>query len=148
MKDKLTEKQKRFADYYIETGNGAEAARRAGYKGNNHDNIATENLRKLAIKEYIKNKMENKDEKRIASQDEILEYFTKVMRGESESEVVVIEGQGDGFSEARRMTKKPDEKERLSAAKELAKRYGLDKPVGNIDKNIDITIDDGENNED
>lgn len=28
---KLTEKQKRFIDFYIETGNGAEAARRAGY---------------------------------------------------------------------------------------------------------------------
>lgn len=148
MKDKLTEKQKRFADYYIETGNGTEAARRSGYNGNDLNVIASQNLTKLNIKTYINQKMKEKDNKRIASQDEILEYFTKVMRGESESEVVVIEGQGDGFSEARRMTKKPDEKERLSAAKELAKRYGLDKPVGNIDKNINITIDDGENDED
>lgn len=144
----ITEKQKRFADYYIETGNGTEAARKAGYKGNDLRVIASQNLTKLNIKSYIDEKMKEKDNKRIASQDEILEYFTKVMRGESESEVVVIEGQGDGFSEARRMKKKPDEKERLSAAKELAKRYGLDKPVGNIDKNIDITIDDGENDED
>lgn len=37
---KLTEKQKRFVDYYIETGNASEAARKAGYsKGS----IATAN---------------------------------------------------------------------------------------------------------
>ena len=30
-KSKLTEKQKRFCDFYIETGNAAEAARLAGY---------------------------------------------------------------------------------------------------------------------
>lgn len=128
---KLTEKQKRFADYYIETGNGAEAARLAGYNGKNHDNIGTENLRKPAIKEYIEMNIKSKDEARIASQNEVLEYFTRVMRGESLAEVVVIEGAGEGRSEARRMNKAPDEKERIAAAKELAKRYGIDKPDDN-----------------
>ena len=32
MDNKLTPKQSAFADYYIETGNATEAARRAGYK--------------------------------------------------------------------------------------------------------------------
>ncbi|RQN13726.1 terminase small subunit, partial [Clostridium perfringens] len=32
---KLTPKQKAFAEYYIETGNATEAARKAGYKGKN-----------------------------------------------------------------------------------------------------------------
>ena len=31
----LTVKQRRFVDAYIETGNAAEAARRAGYKSRN-----------------------------------------------------------------------------------------------------------------
>ena len=38
MKDdysKLTEKQKRFIDYYIETANATESARRAGYSEKN-----------------------------------------------------------------------------------------------------------------
>ncbi len=30
-KNKLTERQKKFCDFYIETGNAAEAARLAGY---------------------------------------------------------------------------------------------------------------------
>ena len=58
-----------------------------------------------------------------------MEYFTSVMRGESRSEVVVVEGVGMGESRARRIMKAPDEKERLEAAKQLSKRYGL-----NIDK--------------
>ena len=40
---KLTPKQKAFADYYIECGNAAEAARRAGYEkryaGQNADKL-------------------------------------------------------------------------------------------------------------
>jgi len=38
---------------------------------------------------------------------------------------VVIEGIGDGCSEARRVTKLPDEKDRLKAAELLGKRYGM-----------------------
>lgn len=78
--DKLTEKQKRFIDYYIETGNATKAAGMAGYKGKNLDNIGSENLGKLG--KYIKIKLEAKDNERIASQDEVLEYLTRVMRNE------------------------------------------------------------------
>lgn len=77
---KLTEKQKRFVDYYIETGNATEACKRAGYRGKNLDVVGSQNLVKL--KEAIQEKMNKKDNARIASQDEVLEYLTRVMRGE------------------------------------------------------------------
>ena len=44
----LTEKQQRFVDYYIETGNATEAARRAGYKKPNPS--GSENLAKPSVK--------------------------------------------------------------------------------------------------
>ena len=81
---KLTEKQKRFADYYIETGNGAEAARLAGYKGKNLNNIASENLAKLGIKNYIDEKLTEMSNKRIASANEVMELLTSAARGELE----------------------------------------------------------------
>lgn len=37
----LTEKQKRFADYYIQSGNASEAYRKAGYKGKTVSTITT-----------------------------------------------------------------------------------------------------------
>ena len=131
MEKKLTEKQKRFADYYIETGNATQSYIDAGYKASKRD-VAEANARKLlanySVKSYLDEIIKSKDNKRIASQNEVLEYYTRVMRGESISEVVVVEGIGEGMSKARRIDKKPDEKERIAAAKELAKRFGIDKP--------------------
>lgn len=122
---KLTEKQKRFADYYIETGNGAEAARLAGYKGKNLNNIASENLAKLGIKNYIDEKLEEMSSQRIASANEVMELLTSAARGELEEEVVVVEGEGDGCSTARTIKKQIGAKDRLKAAELLGKRYRL-----------------------
>lgn len=122
---KLTLKQKAFADYYIETGNATEAAVRAGYSKKTAKAIGSENLTKPAINEYIQERLKMIEDSRIADGDEVLRYLTSVMRGESQSEVVVVEGVGDGCSEAKRIDKSPDEKERLKAAELLGKRYRL-----------------------
>ena len=122
---KLTEKQKRFADYYIETGNGAEAARLAGYKGKNLNNIASENLAKLGIKNYIDEKLTEMSSKRIASANEVMELLTSAARGELEEEVVVVESVGDYCSEAKIIKKQIGAKDRIKAAELLGKRYRL-----------------------
>lgn len=79
---KLTARQKAFADYYIECGNASEAARRAGYKGNNLNNIASENLAKLGIRSYIDERMKEIESKSIATAEEVLRFLTSTMRGE------------------------------------------------------------------
>lgn len=132
---KLTEKQKAFADYYIECLNATEAARRAGYSKNTVGAIGHENLQKPKIKEYIEKRLAEKEEERVASQDEVLEYLTKVMRGEIKEEQVVTENTGDYQSKAKVVKKKVGPKDRNKAAELLGKRYALFKD--NID--IDIT---------
>lgn len=122
---KLTLKQQRFADEYIISGNATEAAIKAGYSKKTANRIATENLSKPVIKSYIDERLKELSDKKIADQQEVLEYLTSVLRGESSSEVVVIEGQGEGVSRAKPMQKAPDEKERLKAAELLGKRMGL-----------------------
>ena len=122
---KMTPKQKRFCDEYLIDLNATQAAIRAGYSEKNARNIASENLAKPNIKEYIENRMAEKEKTLIADQDEVLKYLTSVLRGESQSEVVVVEGMGLGESSARAIQKAPDEKERLRAAELLGKRYGL-----------------------
>lgn len=83
---KLTPKQKKFCDYYIQTGNATEACRKAGYKGDNLNRIATENLSKLVIKQYLEKRMSGMDSKRIATADEVLEILTRVLRGEEKDQ--------------------------------------------------------------
>lgn len=87
---KLTERQKRFIDYYIESGNATEAARRAGYRGKNDhvfESIGSENLCKL--EDIIRERLNAKEDERIAKQDEVLRYLTAVMRREYRENVVV-----------------------------------------------------------
>ena len=121
----MTDKQKIFCDEYLVDLNATQAAIRAGYSKKTANRIGTENLSKPVIKEYIAARMAEKQAKLIADQDEVLRYLTSVLRGEAQSEVVVVEGTGNGASEARTMQKAPDEKERLKAAELLGKRYSL-----------------------
>jgi phage terminase small subunit len=77
--DKLTEKQKKFIDYYVETGNATEAARRAGYEANSEKamrNIGSENLAKLGT--FIDERLKPDEDKRIADANEVLQYLTAV----------------------------------------------------------------------
>lgn len=78
----LTIKQKRFCEEYIKTGNATEAAKRAGYSKNTAKQIGTENLSKPAISAYIKARMEELDAELVADTNEILKFYTAVMRGE------------------------------------------------------------------
>jgi len=145
----MTAKQQRFCDEYLIDLNATQAAIRAGYSKKTANRIATENLSKPVIKAFIEARMAEKQSELIADQDEVLKYLTSVMRGQSKAEIVVVEGTGDGCSEARTMLKAPDEKEKLKAAEQLGKRYGLwtEKVEQQIDMDLNITIDYGDEDE-
>lgn len=130
---KLTAKQQRFCDEYLIDLNAKQAAIRAGYSPKTAHSIGAENLTKPELKKYIENRMAEKEKSLIADQDEVLKYLTSVLRGESESEEIVIENIGDFTSEARTMKKAPSEKDRLKAAELLGKRYSLFKDSMKLD---------------
>ena len=150
MEKKMTEKQKRFCDEYLIDLNATQAAIRAGYSKKTAKVIANENLTKPNIKEYIAERMAEKEKELIADQNEVLKYLTSVLRGESLSTEIVVEGTGEGCSEARTMTKQPSEKDKLKAAELLGKRYGLytDKIETDVDMELNISIDYGEGDND
>lgn len=145
---KLTLKQQRFADEYIISGNATDAAIKAGYSKKTANRIATENLSKLVIQTYIDEKLKELSDKKIADQQEVLAYLTSVLRGETQSEIVVVEGQGEGISRAKPIQKAPDEKERLKAAELLGKRMGLFKDKIDVTANVPVIISGGDDLED
>ena len=103
----LTPKQKAFADYYIECGNATKAAKRAGYSAKTAARIGSENLQKLDISGYIARRTQAQNEARVASADEVLQFFSSVMRGEVKDQFGLDAALSD----------------RLNAGKELMKRY-------------------------
>lgn len=133
---KMTEKQKRFADYYIETANATESARRAGYKGENLNRVASENLTKLVIREYIDAKVAEKDRERIADQDEVLSYLTGVMRGKQTEQTLI--GRGEGMQAITDID--VGASQRIKAAELLGKRYAMWTDKQQIDGNVPVTI--------
>lgn len=143
---KLTAKQQRFCDEYLIDLNATQAAIRAGYSEKTAKQIGQQNLTKLDLKEYVETRMAEKEKALIADQDEVLKYLTSVLRGESQSSIVVIESTGDFMTQAREMQKAPDEKERLKAAELLGKRYGLYTEKVDVEGNVGVVIvDDIEN---
>ena len=145
----MTEKQKLFCDEYLIDLNATQAAIRAGYSEKYAHTNASKLLRNTTIREYIENRIAEKEDKLIAKQNEVLKYLTSVMRGESKSEIVVVENIGDYMSEARTMEKAPDEKERLKAAELLGKAHMMfsERIQQDIDMELNINVDYGEENE-
>jgi phage terminase small subunit len=133
---KLTPRQQAFADYYIELGNAEQAAIKAGYS----ERYARGNAYKLVadsgIKKYIDARLAEKDKERIASQDEVLQFLTDVLRGEVQEQVPL----GIGMGAQKLVMKEIGGKDRIKAAELLAKRYGLLKDNVNIDGNLGVTI--------
>ena len=129
----LNDKQKLFYKEYLVDSNATQAAIRAGYSKKTAYSQGQRLLKHVEGQKYMTKLMEEKESKLIADQDEVLKYLTSVLRGESRSSVVVIEGTGALGSEAREMQKAPDEKERLKAAELLGKRYSLFKDSVKLD---------------
>ena len=121
----MNKKQKKFADEYLIDCNATQAAIRAGYSEKTAKSIGQRMLTYVDIKTYIDEQLSLIHNERIADATEVMMYLTSVLRGESEAAVVVVEGTGEGCSEARTMTKTPDERERLKAAELIGKRYGI-----------------------
>jgi len=97
-------------------------------------------LLKPAIKGYIDEKLEAMQDERTASAKEVLEFLTKSMRGEIKEEVVVVEGTGDGTSEARMVKKQIGLRDRIKSAELLGKRYRLFTDKVEVDGVVPVMI--------
>lgn len=115
---KLTPKQKKFADEYIKTGNATQSAIEAGYSKRTAAVIATENLIKPNIKAYIEKCMAEIASNRVMSYTEAVELLTSIARGEEKETVVVATPVS-----VEKVEKEADLKTRISALKEILKRY-------------------------
>lgn len=152
MECKLTPKQKAFCDYYIQTGNGSEAARLAGYRGNNLNRVASENLSKLDIKEYLEKNMKKLEDKRIADAREILEFLTRIIRNEEKDQLGLDASLQDRIEAAKALSKRyPDldynYKLKIEKLKLEERKVALsEKQADNLDDDIEYLVED-ENNE-
>ena len=123
--EKLTPKQKRFCEEYLKSGNATEAAKKAGYKETSCRVIAAENLSKPAISAYIKRRLDEQEAALVADANEVLQFYSAVMRGEVKDQF----GMDASLSD------------RLKAADSLAKRLAAAELKPNAEDAVRVSID-------
>lgn len=150
----MNPKEKAFVnEYIINGGNAYQAALKAGYakytakmsyQWLEETRPNSTESRHLPYKPYLREAIDERlkeiEDAKIADATEVMQYLTSVVRKESRSQVIVVEGIGEGCSEARLVEKPPDEREALDAAKTLAKIYGLEKNNMNVLAEVGVQI--------
>lgn len=144
----MNTKQKRFCDEYLIDSNATQAAIRSGYSQKTAYSQGQRLLKNVEVKTYIDEQLERIHNENTADAEEVMEYLTSVMRGQSKASVVVVEGYGDGCSGAKIIEKPPDEKERLKAAELLGKRHSLFTDKVDMGAVVPVVISGGEDLED
>lgn len=123
--EKLTPKQKRFCEEYLKSANASEAAKKAGYSLKTAPFIGAENLKKPQISAYIKRRMGEQEAALVADANEVLQFYSAVMRGEVKDQFGMDASLAD----------------RLKAADSLAKRLAAAELKPNAEDAMRVIID-------
>lgn len=137
----LNKKQEMFAQLYVKSGNMADAYRQA-YQSKSNSNTVSSNACRLLKNERVSQRVaelrEEASKGAVAEISEIFERLTKIARMETTEEVVVVEGCGDGMSEARVIEKKPSVKDAINAMNSLLKCKGAFKNDVNVNVSVPV----------
>lgn len=125
MAELSNKKHERFCTEYIKDMNATQAAIRTGYSNKTANRIASQLMSKLDIKTRVKELRDAYLDENIMTAKQVEYELTRIALGLSNEKQVVIEGTGEGCSEARIIDKPPDEKSRLKALELMAKRHRI-----------------------
>lgn len=125
MAELKNKKHEKFCHEYIKDMNATQAAIRTGYSNKTANRIASQLMSKLDIKTRVKELRDAYFNENIMTAQQVEYELTRIALGLSKEKQVVIEGTGEGCSEARIIDKPPDEKSRLKALELMAKRHRI-----------------------
>lgn len=118
-------RHEKFCHEYIKDMNATQAAIRTGYSEKTANRIGSRLLSNVDIKTRVAELRDAYFNENIMTAQQVEYELTRIALGLSNEKHVVIEGTGDGYSEARIIDKPPDEKSRLKALELMAKRHRI-----------------------
>lgn len=121
----MTARQERFCQEFAKTGNATLSAKNAGYSEGSARQQGDRLLSNDDIQNRIKELTGEIKNQNILDAREMQEYLSAIIKQESEEEVIVVEGCGDGISEAVTKKKKPSQSDRIKAIQLLARMQGI-----------------------
>ena len=120
----MTARQERFCQEFIASGNATQSAIKAGYSDKNAKTQGARLLMLDEVKQRIKELQTEVKNDKILDAIQMQEVLTSIILKESEEEVIVVEGCGDGISEAVTKTKTASNQDRIRAIQLLARMQG------------------------
>ena len=120
----MTARQKRFCEEFVKTGNATQSAKDAGYSEKTAYSTGQRMLKNVELQSYIQSLQSEIRNKNILDATQMQEVLTSIILKESEEEVIVVEGCGDGISEAVTKTKTASNQDRIRAIQLLARMQG------------------------
>jgi phage terminase small subunit len=121
----MTERQERFCQEYSKLGNATQSAINAGYSERSAKQVGQRLLTNDDVKQRIRELQGEIKNQNIIDARKMQEVLTSIILQESEEEVIVVEGIGDGCSEGVKHKKKPSQSDRIKAINLLAKMQGV-----------------------
>lgn len=120
----MTARQISFCLAYAGSGNATQSAIEAGYSEKTAKSQGQRLLTNVDVQNYLKELKEQNASNKIADAKEMQEVLTSIIRQEMEEENIVVEGCGDGVSEAVIKKKKSSHKDVLKAIDLLGRMQG------------------------
>ncbi|TFE19315.1 terminase small subunit [Ligilactobacillus salivarius] len=113
---KLTQKQQRFVDEYIISGNATQAAIKAGYSKKTARFVGAENLTKPNIKDELEKRNAEIKSQKTMDMQEVMERLAAIARGETVEQQVTNKGTV--------VEVEPKTSDQIRAMELIGKRYG------------------------
>lgn len=136
----LNYRQKKFCQEYLKSGNATRAAIIAGYSEQTANEQGARLLANVSVKKYITEFQSKIEKKNILSAQQLQEELTRYILDEKEEECIVTEGIGEGYSQARKISKKVQPKDKLKAIELLCKLAGYNLEKGEITAPVTINF--------
>ena len=121
----MTARQERFCQEFAKTGNATLSAISAGYSEKTATEQGSRLLMNVNVQERIRELQGEIKNQNILDAREMQEILTSIIKQESQEEVIVVEGCGDGVSEAVTKKKTPSQADRIKAIQLLARMQGV-----------------------
>ena len=121
----VNKRHEKFCHEYIKDMNATQAAIRTGYSEKTAKMQGSRLMTNDDIKARVKELRDSYFNENIMTAQQVEYELTRIALGLSNEKQVVIEGTGEGCSEARIIDKPPDEKSRLKALELMAKRHRI-----------------------
>ena len=146
IKANISPQEMKFLKYYLKTGNKAYAVAKAGYPISTKNGLyakADKLLKGQYIILYISYMKDKVEAETIAGVQEVLQFYTDVLRGKiKEENLVQVTKKKNGMqiTESEVKLTKAKIKDRLKAAEQLGKNYGLEENSRENTEFEDLTV--------